>query len=156
GTGAYQGLADGGLHASQLAVQSLKRGRDRGVGQVLIGLEGGIHRRSRPAGDLNQQLDQGAEGQFAGVVVGSVVVEELGQQLVVEEPLQGATDQNAQRQRLHVQQEALGNVAEAVQGQQFRQRIAWPRWGSQTHPCLVGQDKGKALPSPTIRQLQRC
>ena len=70
-----------------------------GLVEGLIGLVGGEDGGPRAGRDLEEQADEGVEGQLAGVLLGGVLPEKLFQSLRIEERFHDATDHDAEGNR---------------------------------------------------------
>src|SRR3954465_9305992 len=84
GRAADDRLGDRQLHAVELAVE----GRERGHARELSPQEGGAGRGPVAAGDIEHDLDEVGQGQFAGILARGGLVEEFVQRRAVEDPVQ--------------------------------------------------------------------
>ena len=151
-----QRLADCGIEPSQLAINRLKRSADERPALGLVGFVGRIQRSTHARGHLNEQTHQGADGQFARILLRSVLLEKLFQGRLVEHPFQRATNHNSQRHRLRMIQKSNRNRSIRGVHQQLFQQIGLPRLGWKTHPCLSGKRNCNPLRTTMIRHTCSC
>jgi hypothetical protein len=84
---------EGRLHATELPVE----GRDRGDGLELSPPERRVGRGSVTAGDIEHDLNEVRQGEFAGVLVLGHLLEELVEGGCLNDPIQGDSCHNAGR-----------------------------------------------------------
>ena len=104
-------FADSGRQPAQLAIECCRGSRDGRVVRRLIGLVGGMYGAIGTDRDLDEQPHQGSDGQFAGVVVGSLLLEKQFQGRLVEQPFQRAAHHDAEGYRLSMLDHRDRNVA---------------------------------------------